>query len=331
MKLNKNNKRIILLTLGIVFTFSAISICNFNFTARPSNYSSPINFDYENLKFSKISGPISITGNSGWANAQSTGICTGNGTHSDPYVIEDLVINGGGSGSCIFIKNSNVYFKIENCSVYNSGGYPNAGIRLSSVINSQLIDNNCSSNYIGIRLEYSENNIISGNTANYNEDGIQLLESDNNTISGNTANYNRDGIYIGWYSYYNTISGNIANDNIYGIYLYESYNSTISENTANYNGYGIYIGWSIYNTATGNTANDNSCGIYLYGSNNNIISGNILLGNLYCILDEHGEGNIIENNDCGGGNEKIPGYHLFFLLGILSMVAILICKKLKKS
>lgn len=98
----------------MLFTLSTISISNFDFTWRTSNYSSPINLDNKNLKFSKISGPISITSNSGWANAAVTGICTGSGTYSDPYVIEDLVIESGGSGAGIWISSSNVYFKIEN-------------------------------------------------------------------------------------------------------------------------------------------------------------------------------------------------------------------------
>lgn len=46
------------------------------------------------------------------ADAKTAGICTGQGTYSDPYVIQDLVIDAGESGSCILIENSNDYFKI---------------------------------------------------------------------------------------------------------------------------------------------------------------------------------------------------------------------------
>ena len=76
-----------------------------------------------------------------WSVAKADGICTGNGTYSEPYIIEDLVIDAGGSGSCISIENSDVYFIIENCTLYNSGGYYTAGIKLSYVDNSQLINN----------------------------------------------------------------------------------------------------------------------------------------------------------------------------------------------
>jgi len=59
--------------------------------------------------------------------------------------------------------------------------------------------------------------------------------------------------------------------------------------------------------------------------------GNILIGNDVCIKEiECGDNNIFENNDCGGENPAIPGYNLFFLIGIFSVVAILISQKIKK-
>jgi len=59
-----------------------------------SEYNDEINLDNKNLKISAISGKIHIDNN--WTATKSAGICTGTGTYSDPYVIEDLVINGGG-------------------------------------------------------------------------------------------------------------------------------------------------------------------------------------------------------------------------------------------
>ncbi len=136
MKSNAKSRTIILITLGILFAFSTIIINNkLKFNAGTSN---TFNLDIENLKISVVSGKINIKYNSGWSNAKTAGICTGSGTYSDPYVIKDLVINAGGSGSGILIENSDVYFKIENCTVYNSGGSPgssNAGIRLNNVEN----------------------------------------------------------------------------------------------------------------------------------------------------------------------------------------------------
>jgi len=289
MKSSAKSKIIILITLGILSALSSIFSNSLNFDMKNSDNSTnntiDFNLDDENPKISKVSGPISITGNSGWSTAESIGICTGNGIYSDPYVLEDLVIVSGGSVTGIWISSSNVYFKIENCTVSNYDD----GISLVNVNNGQLINNNATnnSNY-GIYLENSNNNTISGNTAYYNTwNGITLSTSNNNTISGNTANNNFGGLYLLdsnsntisgntlnnntygmelWYSNYSTVSGNIANGNDWvGIMLRDNYDNTVSGNIANYNNLyaGIALWESCYNDVSENNANDNLySGIY---------------------------------------------------------------------
>ena len=151
MKSKTHSKIIILIVLGIFIAFSTLHNNNLNFNAGNRDNSKGNNVDFNvdnnNLKISAVSGKIHIDNN--WTVAKSAGICTGNGTYSDPYVIEDLVIDGGGSGSCILIENSDVYFRIESCTLYNSSGFPSAGIRLERVKNAQIINNNCSFNGYG--------------------------------------------------------------------------------------------------------------------------------------------------------------------------------------
>jgi len=110
------------------------------------------------------------------------------------------------------IEDSDVYFRIENCTIYNSY-WRHGGILLTNVSNSQLINNNSTSHYRGISLSLSKNNTISGNTINNNYLGIDLHYSNENTISGNTANYNIYGIFLDR-SNYSIVSGNnlIGND-----------------------------------------------------------------------------------------------------------------------
>ena len=115
--MKKGNIILLLMLLGIVFAFSRI-VFNKNFQLY-AGYSDEIEFDYENVKLSKVSGKIHIDGNSGWVDFRDAGNCTGSGTYSDPYVIEDLEIDAAGVGSPIWIENSDVYFKIEDCIVYN--------------------------------------------------------------------------------------------------------------------------------------------------------------------------------------------------------------------
>jgi len=132
----------ILITLGIVFALSPVMNNGLNFNVRindnfPENCDDSNN-DNQNLKLSKISGPIYINDvnpSFNWSVAKGAGKCTGNGTYSEPYVIEDYVIDVGGSGSCIWIENSDVYFIIENCTLYNSGvNWDDSGIKLAVIM-----------------------------------------------------------------------------------------------------------------------------------------------------------------------------------------------------
>ena len=185
MKLNK-----LFFLISMLFLSQVILIIN-----TPQNSIRETNFSGIALETSKPSGLIHINNN--WTAAKAAGICNGSGTYSDPYIIEDLEIDGGGLGNCILIENSDVYFRIERCTLYNSGLYSYAGIYLSYVNNSHLIDNNCSNNNKGLKLENCNNNTISGNIANNNNNyGIYLHGNcNNNTVSENSVDTNGFGIY----------------------------------------------------------------------------------------------------------------------------------------
>jgi len=207
------------------------------------------------LRTSKISEKIHIDNN--WTETKIAGICTGQGTYSDPYVIEDLVIDGGGSSSCIFIENSIAVFRIENCTVYNSGNFSHAGIKLSNVTYSFLKNNNCSSNNIGLYLNSSSYCYISGNIINDNiRDGIYMYNSKYSVVwEKNTINNNYYGIGI-YFSNYNFVLNNTLNNNIGdGVFLYYSHYNNFSGN--NLNGSGFEVHGSLKGLATNNIYNTN--------------------------------------------------------------------------
>jgi len=262
--------------------------------------------------------PFVIDNNGGgdltWLEAADLFIwCTGSGSYSDPYIIQNLIIDGQNSNSCIEIRDSNVYFIIQNCLLYNSGtGLYNAGIELANVINGQLITNNCSyNNGHGIGLYQSQNITINGNIVTHNEEsGIFLGVSNNNNLSGNTLNENSNGVYLGL-SNNNILSENSAFNNyqrgIYlsslsnfniilnnnlsyseeGIFVSDSHNNTVSRNKADHNDYGIWVWYSNNNSIIGNAlSNNNLFGLYLYRSNNTDIICNTFIGNFYKNIDE---------------------------------------------
>ena len=251
-----------------------------------------------------------------WEEASAETWCSGSGTFEEPYLIENVTIDGGNSGNCIEIKNSDKYFRIENCTFFNSGlaGFA-AGIRLNNVGNGTLIDNNCSNNnFAGIYLGNSDNTTVSGNTVNDNSYGILLQShSDNNNISGNTANNTDSGIYLDG-SDNTDVSGNTANNNTRsGIRLSYSDNTTISGNTANNNGIaGIRLSYSDNNIVCGNTVSNNTnyAGIHLSYSDNNTVSGNTANDNRRGIhLSDDSDNNTISGNTAN--NNSIAGIILY--------------------
>lgn len=128
-----------------------------------------------------------------WSTAAGYDWCSGDGSWSNPYIIENITMDATGSptGSGIYISNSNnSYFIIRNCTVINAPavGAEDAGIRLDNTGNGTLIQNNCTSNgRCGISLNYNcQNNSVLFNNVSENGLGIQLYTNcHNNTILGN--------------------------------------------------------------------------------------------------------------------------------------------------
>ncbi|MEM4160899.1 MAG: NosD domain-containing protein, partial [Thermoplasmata archaeon] len=245
--------------------------------------------------------PIHITNNAEFT--PENGVVGGNGTQMNPYIIEGWEIDGMGGSYCIWIENTDVYFVIRNCNVFNatnSGSSPNgAGIALNNVIHGILDNNTCKNSLLGIYLYGSSqsNTITNNNVSNNTNHGIILYSSSNNTIANNNVAGNMYGTYLGD-SNNNTITNNNATDNEYGIYLTHATNNTITNNILTGNSYGMWLFSSTdYNIIKDNRASNNLCGIYLYWSSYNSITTNNVSSNTYCILlEQYCTNNIITYN-----------------------------------
>jgi parallel beta-helix repeat protein len=213
--------------------------------------------------------PFTINGNSAWQSlSESQPWCSGSGTEEDPYIIENIKINGGWSGSCLEIYSTSVYFIIRNSIFYNSGNTPDdAGIRLEDVSNGKIINNNCSNN---------------------ERNGISLLGSEYNLIYQNTACDNYiGGIKLDDISQYNNITENILDRNANGVYMLDSPYNIISDNNINENREnGIFIGNSNpylqsndNRVSMNHISENNQNGIQIDRSDNVIVIDNIIIGN----------------------------------------------------
>ena len=239
-------KKKTLVALGLV-TF-LVFLSSVNFINRNNDFATfSKNINIIDINTSQNSEKIHINGNTGWVDFKNAGNCTGSGNYSNPYIIKDLVIDGGNSGSCILIENSDVYFTIQNCTLFNSGhsGSRDSGIYLKNVSNGKILNNNCSFNKNGIYTYFSKNNTISTNIAKNNTyHGICVAARSNKTIiDGNTACFNSYiGIHIdGGYTYHNSYNNLIINNNASynaaaGIRITFTNDTSIINNTCQNNG-----------------------------------------------------------------------------------------------
>ncbi len=335
MKKNNVSIKLSIFTLGILLILNAVLIVKSDITAFTlvnSNKQDKFNINnsgYWELSNIIIDGDATGVGAHNWTWAENQPWCSGLGTFSSPYIIENVTIDGGGIASCIDIRDSDVYFEIHNCTFYNSGyGSPpdnDAGIRLYNVTHGRLFKNNCSNNgFSGIHIIRSYNNTILNNTLNDNFDqGLKLRLSYNNTVMNNKVNYNGFGIGLDR-SYNNRVIENVVNDcSWYGIYVMEGHyntlfknkvtnctasgigmtqsnNTIISQNACEHNKVdGINIVLSYFTDIIENTLNYNTIyGISLSSGNNNTISANNITWNgQEGIYLESSNNSIIINNN----------------------------------
>lgn len=128
-----------------------------------------------------------------WEEATLRSWCNGSGTLVDPYIIASIEIDGQGAGNGLEIRDSDIYFRIENSSFYNAG---DAGLKLVNV----------------------SNGVIYNNEINNNDNrGLYLnQESDHNVIEHNIIRNNRFyGVYLYRYCDYNLITNNLISGNQY--------------------------------------------------------------------------------------------------------------------
>ncbi|MFX0156225.1 MAG: NosD domain-containing protein [Candidatus Hodarchaeota archaeon] len=209
---------------------------------------------------------------------------------SSKYIIENIYLNGEGSGNCILIENSNQPFIIRNCEIDNSGSdYIYAGIKLINSFNGFLINNNISNSGNGIFLYNSDYNILRENNINNNSnDGIRIEGSNNNIIQENFAKKNEfSGLIIINNCFNNTALRNTLLENNRGILLYNSYECVIIKNNIECrdSSCGILLTSSVNNTISENHLKKSENGISLSYSDNNLLVGNIFENNLYENLD----------------------------------------------
>ncbi|MBY9006099.1 MAG: right-handed parallel beta-helix repeat-containing protein [Candidatus Lokiarchaeota archaeon] len=261
------------------------------------------NSEYESVDPLIIDGRSSAPGSYMWDDLVNNEWCSGSGTIDDPYIIENIMINGEGSKWCLYIRFSSVYFIIRKCKFYNSNDFSGegGGIYTFQTYNGRIFNNNCSNNrYGGIKIEEGSNFNISGNLLDQNDlGGISLLKvEDSYLLSNNINNNGANGISL-TSSNYNTIEENIINNSVNGIYIFNCDDNRISNNSFNNNDHnGLSSQFSDYNIISKNRFNSNGLnGIsILYGRNNSLLENLVSKNNKKGIYTDDCNYSRISNN-----------------------------------
>ena len=351
--------------LAIIVITSVIPFVRFFSQVSELNIDDDGFFGYNNnfLVRPKTSGNYDLTGsrifiddadpNYNWSKtAMDNDWCWGSGTFSNPYVIENVTINGLYNKNCIEIQNSNVYFILRNCTLFNAGGKQSpltyySGIYLYQVSSGIVSNNNLSyDNGYGIHIEQCNNITITKNTVNHNyRMGIYLKDSDYNYVENNTINDSNspfesnsgNGIWVSGSSDYNVFYNNsIQNTVDAGIAVYGTYNNFTEQNVKNCGEISLWEAgiteFSHHNRYINCTLESNPyAGIYFHlQSHHSYVEGCRLLNNgLYGIrmygTEDPGEtmyhtiyGNIFEGNDVGldihglGCHSHVISYNDFY-------------------
>lgn len=279
----------LILLVAIIPAFSNTMLRNNKTNSSSNNFYEAINVkgsDWWNLSAT----PIFIDGNAvgvgahNWTWAESQDWCNGLGTWGAPYIIENVTINCNKTDYGITIRDSTAYFRIQNCTIFNSDlDYGDAAIRLL-YLSKGTIYNNTLSKGRGIYTLQADNISISENIINDNLGaGIYASSSDDIKIIDNTfKNNSYHAIRTSGGNYHYIIGNTIEDSHGSGVYTNGDF-MNITGNTMFNNTRGITIEHSEGNYVEGNHLNNNEIGIRLLGvteSNftNNEINNNTRFG-----------------------------------------------------
>ncbi|MEE9115994.1 MAG: right-handed parallel beta-helix repeat-containing protein, partial [Thermoplasmata archaeon] len=184
------------------------------------------------VRFPSVAGdlsphsPILIDGDGNFT--VGNGVTSGNGTSTNPYVIENWDINAS-TADGIVIRNTTAHFVMRNVSLH-SGSPGHKGLFIMNVTNGTIHNVTAVYNFIGMSIYLSTNVTISSSHINNNTLGMRMNWSDNSTISG-TEFRNNTWLSLSLInSSHNDIVSSIFSGNGSGISLILSHNNRIDGN-----------------------------------------------------------------------------------------------------
>ena len=236
---------------------------------------------------------------------------SGEGSETNPYLIENLVINTSKTYG-IFIENTNKFFTIRNCTFQakNSAIYvKNTADRTCKIVNNHLLEGllnvyNSPSLIIENNTVQNKINLSSCHFASVIDNKCGSLEiqfSDQIIVDDNSVS---SGFLLGT-SRNSKISNNLFyNDSFSGMNLHNSKSLLIVNNTFSNNHYGLVIGYSELVTVLGNNcSSNNNTGMIIQYCRNVTLSNNNIHKNLKGIYLNENQFLLITRNSIKNNTE----------------------------
>ena len=256
IKIN-HKKNCIYISLSLIIFFSSVSgyLVNSQITNPTLQFVSSPNSSQI------LQNSIFIDGTDSNHNWDDYEFITGTGTLSDPYHIENLIIEINGDDNGIFISNSDESLLIKNCTISHTNEISSdklmssIGIYFKNCTNIQVKDCSAIDNSYGILLSNTTEIIIEDSTFNHNKmAGIYSNHSSRNYIKENKILQNYDTGFLLEFSNENTLlDNNISENYYYGIHLKSSNENIIRDNYIQNNGKrNIFIENSVTTNYSGN-------------------------------------------------------------------------------
>lgn len=209
--------------------------------------------------------------------------CSGSGTFNDPYVIENVYIDGDmsivetvgkqHSANCLSIYRSTAYFIVRGCYFTKSGTDEfNSGIYLAYVENGIIYNNSLSFHHQAVFVnDFSSNitvfyNVIEHNHELYGSNRAMMIQFSDDTL---------------------VVKNLVINCKV-GIQLHEAIGTEVRQNLLNSSLYGVPV----------------SIGMHFRQVNDSKITYNVFAGDYsgttFEVLQEDSSGNVVQNNTISG-------------------------------
>jgi parallel beta-helix repeat protein len=276
-------------------------------TANTINYESEIGFLIQNSGIVLIKSNTNIVHSNIASRNREKGIIL---SESYDNIIAGNVIESNAQGIYLYESTSNI---VKENYIYNNKGFygDDAGIFLSRSSDNTISSNIIWDNARGLTIySKSHTNIVSGNTISNNYMGILVERADGNVIAGNNVSNNQIGIDLkdcseSW------VYSNCFN-NGYNAYDSGSDNNWDRRRSGNY--------WSDY---TGQDIDGNGIGNSPY-----LINGLAESKDNFPLIEW---GGLFVETEYPDNWKGIPGYNLFVMLGLLSVVVVFVIQMPKTS